>query len=443
MRIRTTTWILLAALAAVAAYFFLVDQRAQQAKEREHHERAKLFPYARTDVARFILINPLGERVGVEHGDSGWKVISPVEAPGDRPAIESFLDQVVPGRTSGEIADVGNLADYGLDKPFATLIMFHAGAAAPDTLFVGDKTPTSSNTYVRIGSTKDVVISSMLTHSVMNRGLFHFRDKNFLPPGYESINALAIRTGRGTLRLKKEGAFWWFAERRVRADRTKIEAYLSRLTDAVIYAFVREDTKDLAPYGLKAPARAITLSKDQETVAIAFGKEENELVDVVRTGLDKVVQIDSSFLDVFTWNAANLRAMNLTFFLEDSVKTVRFETGDTSAVFKRTKTKWSTASGDTLSIKWFEVNGLLRKLDALRFNRILAEPLPPGEPRTSPFLVRVTLEGAGGSVLDRITIAPAADNAETGASTSANAVGSLPTGTDGELKAILKRIIAR
>ncbi|HEY5132098.1 MAG TPA: DUF4340 domain-containing protein [Candidatus Krumholzibacteriaceae bacterium] len=443
MRIRATTWILLAALAAIVAYFFLVDQRAQQAKEREHRESMKLFPYARADVARFVLINPLGERVEVEHADSGWKVVSPVEAPGDRPAIESFLDQVVPGRTVIELPDVRNLADYGLDKPFATLIMFHKGAAAPDTLFVGDKTPTSSNTYVRVGSSKNVIISSMLTHNVMNRGLFHLRDKNFLPPGYESISAVAVRTGRETLRLKKEGAFWWFAERRVRADRAKIEAYLSRLTDAVVHTFVRENTKDLAPYGLKTPTQQIILTKDQETVAISFGKKEDDLVDVVRTGLDKVIQIEASFLDVFTWNAGNLRAMNLSFFTEDSVKTVRFETSDTSAVFKRTKTKWSTASGDTLAIKWFEVNGLLRKLDALKFDRILTEPLPPGEARLNPFLVRVTLEGAGGSVLDRITIAPAAAGAEIGSSTSANAVGSLPAGTDGELKTILKRIIAR
>jgi hypothetical protein len=441
--IRTTTWILLATLAAIAAYFFLVDQRAEQAKQREHVASLKLFPYARADVGRFILINPLGERIEVEHGDSGWKIVSPVEAPGDRPAIESFLDQVVPGRTVIGLPDAQNLADYGLDKPFATLIIFHKGAAAPDTLFVGDKTPTSSNTYVRIGSSRNVIISSMLTHNVMNRGLLHLRDKNFLPPGFESITAVAVRTGRETLLLKKEDGFWWFAERRVHADRVKIEAYLSRLTDAVIHAFVREDTKELAPYGLNAPTQQITLTKSQETATISFGKKENEVVDVVRTGLDKVVQIDTSFLDVFTWNARNLRAMNLTFFMEDSVKTVRFETSDTSAVFKRTKTKWSTANGDTLAIKWFEVNGLLRKLDALKFDRILTEPLPPGEPRLSPFLVRVTLEGAGGSVLDRITIAAAGAGAETGVSTSADAVGSLPAGTGGELKAILKRIVAR
>jgi hypothetical protein len=443
MKFKATTWILLAALAAVAAYFFLIDERGQRAAEQARRESRKLFPYTSADVERFVLINPQGDRIEVERGDSGWKITAPVEAPGDQPAIGSFIDQVVPGRRGIELADAPNLADYGLQKPFATLIIYHRGAAAPDTLFVGDKTPTSSNSYVRLGSSTSIFISSELTHNVMNRNLFHLRDKNFLPPGGGSISALAIRSGRQTLRLKKEGAYWWLETPHVRADRVKIESYLSRLTDAVIHEFVGENTRELGRYGLKNPAEELTLNRGSETMTISFGKKEDNLVNVVRTGLDKVILIEGSFLEAFTWTRESLRAMNLAFFSQDSVKTISYETPDSSAVFKRTKTKWSTASGDTLSIKWFEVNALLRKLDSVKFERIITEPFPGDDPRLQPFLVRLTLENARGAVLDRITIAQGEKGIEIGASVSANALGALAPGTAGDLEAVFRRIVNR
>ncbi|MDD4856477.1 MAG: DUF4340 domain-containing protein [Candidatus Krumholzibacteria bacterium] len=443
MKFRTTTWILIGALAIVAGYFYLIEQRRNDANIRERLAGKKLFPYTREDVERFVLINPKGERTEVEHGASDWKVVFPIEAPGDQPAIASFVDQVVPGRRGMEIVDAKSLDDYGLLRPFATLIIYHRGAAAPDTLFVGDKTPTSSNSYVRLGGSTSVMISSVLTHNVMNRGLFHLRDKNFMPQGYESIDAVSIRSGRNTLRLKKVGSYWWFETRHVRADRTKIASYLSRITDAVIYEFVREDAKELAPYGLEHPAQQLTLNKGAQATIISFGNRKDDLVYVLRTGLDKVILLQGSLCEIFDWSAENLRAMNLSFFNRDSVETIRYETPDTSAVLRIVGSKWGTASGDTLSIRSYQVDALLKKLDSKKFDKILTEPFSGSDARLSRFLVRVTLESASGLVLDRITLAPGDWTGEFGGSTSANAIGSLGPGSADELKAIFKRIIAR
>jgi hypothetical protein len=443
MKLKATTWVLITVLIAVAAYFFLVDEKNRAAKEQESRKTRKLFSYTRANIEQFVLVNPKGERVEVANRNGTWSVVSPVEAPGDQPEIESFLDQVVPGRRGIELTNVRNPADYGLDTPFATLILYHTGANSPDTLFVGDKTPTSSNAYVRLGSSKNVLISSEITHNVMNKGLFHLRDKDFLPPGAESVTTMTIHDGRETLALKKEGAYWWFVAPHVRANRPTIEAYLSRLTDAVIHQFVREDTKKLAPYGLENPTRKITLTKRQETLTISFGNTEKDLVNVVRTGLDKVVLLERSFLAPFDWNLGNLRAMNLAFFDEDSVRTVRYQAADTAVVFTRTRTKWSTAAVDTAAMKWWEVNGLLRTLDSVTFEKIVREPLPAEEPRFDRIFIRVILEDARGSVMDRITIAAGSNGRETGGSMSANALGTLAPGTAGNLEMIFRKIGAK
>jgi hypothetical protein len=443
MRFKATTWILLAALAAIAAYFFIVDERSRKAGELEHRQGKELFSYTSAAVERFVLINPQGERIEAARSGSEWRIVAPVEAPGDQPEIASFLDQVLPGRRGIELAGARSLADYGLASPFATLILHRTGVAESDTLFVGDKTPTSSNSYVRLGSAGNVLISSEITHNVMNKGLFHLRDKNFLPPGTESITAITIRGGRETLKLERRASSWWFTGRHVRADRARIESYLAKLTDAVIHRFVREDIRELAPYGLKDPSKEILLTRGQEKMTICFGKEEDRLVNVVRTGLDKVIMLEGSLLEPFEWTFSSVRAMNLAFFEEESVKTIRYEAPDTSVVFTKTGDAWSAAGARAAAVRTYEVKGLLHRLQSTTFTKIVKEPLSGGDGPLARFLVRVSLEDSAGTEIDRITIASPENGTETGASVSAGALGSLKEGTAEELDKIFKRIVAK
>ncbi|MFA4947574.1 MAG: DUF4340 domain-containing protein [Candidatus Krumholzibacteriia bacterium] len=442
MSFKAMTWILLAALVAIVGYFFLIDEKNRVRSVAERKLSAKLFRYRPEDVERFILINPKGERIEVARSGGGWKVVSPVEAPGSGLEISSFIAQIVPGRRSSELENVRNFADYGLAQPFATLIICRAGGAAPDTLLVGDKTPAGSNCYLRLGSSRSVLLSSEVTRNVMNKGLFHLRDKNFLPEGHQSIDALEIRAGSKRTLLVKEKGYWWFTAPHVRANRLTIESYLSRLTDAVIHEFVREDTKELAPYGLESPAGELVLAKGKGTVTIAFGNKKDYLVNVVRTGLDKVVAIEAAFLAPFDWSTGNLRAMDFAFIDKDSVQSLKYETPDTSIVIERAGTSWRAPEREQLSIRPPEVNALIRKLNSVSFERILKEPLPV-DARLERFALRMILADARGNVIDRIAIAAQGDGSEIGSSTSANALGSLPRGTAAGIDAIFKRIGAK
>jgi hypothetical protein len=440
MGFKTTTWILVAGLVAVAAYFFLVDEKRRAERVAERSASAHIFPYASADVERFVLVNPKGERIEVARSGSGWELVSPIEAPGSGPEISSFVDQIVPGHTSAQIDNVSRFADYGLEKPFATLIIYHSGGSAPDTLLVGDKTPAGPNCYLRLGSSSRVLISSEVTRNVMNKGVFHLRDKNFLPEGSQNVDAMEIRAGSRRMRLIKERGYWWFAAPHVRANRRAIESYLTRLTDAVIHEFIREDTKDLAPYGLRSPEDVLVLGHGAGAMTISFGnKRDNDLVAAVRTGLDKVVAVEAALREPFDWNPVNLRAMNLSFVDEDSVRAFTFETPDTSVVFEKKEGSWRAVKGDTLYVRRPDVTALIRKIGAATFERIVTEPLPSA-PRPGSFALRVTFAGDGGTVIDRVTISTREDGSEIGSSITANAIGSLPRGTAEGIEAVFKRI---
>ncbi len=439
MKFKATTWILISALAVVAGYFFLVDEKHRAREVAERTLGSKLFPYRADEVEGFVLVNPKGERIEVVRDGSGWKIVAPVETRGAGPEISSFVAQLVPGSRSSELLDVRNFADYGLEKPFATVIVRRSGDAVSDTLFVGDATPAGSKCYVRLGSAPSVILSNELTRNLMNKGLFHLRDKNFLPEGFAGIDAIEIRSGSKRIRLVKEAGYWLLAPKRTRANGRVIESYLSRLTDAVIHEFAREDTSDLAPYGLSSPAGEIVLTEGRETMTVAFGNRKDDLVYAVRTGLGTVVALEEKLLEPFEWTAAGLRAMNLAFVDEDSARTLRYETSDTSIVFERAGREWRIAGRETAPIRKAAVNTLLRKLNETAFDRILKEPLPV-DGVFETFSLRVSLADARGTAIDRIAITVLSDGSERGASASANALGSLAPGTAAGIEAIFQRI---
>ncbi len=439
MNFKATTWILIAALAAVAAYFFFVDEKHRAQEVAERSLGRTLFTYRAEEVEGFVLVNPKGERIEAVRDGAGWRIVAPVETPGAGPEISSFVAQIVPGIKSSELENIRVFADYGLERPFATLIVRRAGGAAPDTLFVGDATPAGAKCYVRMGSAPRVLLSSELTRNLMNKGLFHLRDKNFLPEGHAAVDGVEIRSASKRIALIREAGRWLLAPGRARANGPMIESYLSRLTDAVIHEFVREDTGDLASYGLASPAGEIVLTEGRETVTIAFGSRKDYLVHAVRTGLDKVVALEADLLEPFAWNAAGLRAPNLAFIDEDSVQTLRYETSDTSIVFERADRAWRIAGRETPAVRTGEVNALIRTLGGAAFERILKEPLPyDGVFERST--LRVVLADARGTVIDRIAITVRGDGSEIGASVSANAVGALERGTAAGIGAIFERI---
>jgi hypothetical protein len=218
-----------------------------------------------------------------------------------------------------------------------------------------------------------------------------------------------------------------------------IEAYLSRLTDAVIHEFVREDTSDLAPYGLSSPLGEIVLGEAGAPVTVSFGSTKDRLVYADRTGLDKVVALEADLLEPFEWTAAGLRAMNLAFIDEDSVRTLRYETPDTSIVFERADGSWRIAGRESPAVRGTEVSALIRTLNKEAFERILKAPLPV-DGAFENFALRVVLADARGNVIDRIAITVGDDGSEIGFSRSANALGSLARGTAAGIDAAFKRI---
>lgn len=434
-----TMWILFAILVVVAAYFFLFEERERVKKEAESKVSRRLLAYTREEVRRIVFVNPEGDRIEMLKEGEDWRIVSPVQTKGSKPTIDALLQQLVPGSKQEVIENAENFGDFGLDEPFAVLILSLEDGSKPDTILVGDKTPAGPSCYVRLGSSKSVIVSREMTHNIMNKNLYHLRDKNFLAFEGITVDSMIVHRGGESIRLRREKEAWFVTEPHVRASRPEIEPWLNEFSRAIIREFAREDTEELSEYGLETADREITLYRSVDTVRATFGDGKDDLVYVARSGLDKVILLKAEFLDVFDWTVEKLRMMNVTFVPTGDIKTIGYETPDTSLSLRAWKGSWITTDVDSAEIRFMEVSEFLRKLSNAKYESILAEPLTESDPRLEPFLVKIELKDFAGILLDRITIAAPYDEYEVGASLTTNALGRLEKGTFKELEHIFNR----
>jgi hypothetical protein len=430
-----STWIFFILLVAIASYYFLVEEKRREADERERKASKRILPYGKDDIERITLVNPQGDRIELEKTDSEWIITSPTLTDAAQTTIDAFLTQLVPGHKTDYVAGVTDFRAYGLNIPYATVIFFAADRGSPDTIHVGDKTPTSSSCYVRIGETDTVLVSREMTHNLVNKTLYHLRDKNFTHVSSGSIDSLLIRGGEYPVKLVKRGETWWFEDPPVRADSRTVEDYLATLTTALIRGFASEDTADLATFGLEKPDKTIDLYHGDAKTQISFGDTDEDFVFVVRTGLDKVLQLEEQLLDPFRWTKDDLRAWNLSFFSAGDVTTIRYETPDTAIVVERGLDGWRIGGEP---VRHGNVEGFLRQLGSIRFTEILEEGIGDPVDLSRPFSLEVSLWGREANLIDRIVFLGAKGPLEEAASKSSNIRGRIEYGRTGDLKRLIE-----
>lgn len=393
-----------------------------------------MLPYGPRDVDRAWLINPYGDTIEMEREGDGWKVAWPVTDDGDAPALEMLLRQVVPGQKIAEYTDVERLADYGLDAPYATLILRSSRYGRTDTIHIGDKTPTSFRAYARLGGSRTVLVTRDLAHNVMQKTLFHLRDKNFvhLPP--VAVARFAVRSPGSRLEFVRSGNEWLLGGTSLRVDRVLVESYIDRLTDAVVYEFAAEDLSDTARFGIGDPLRHLLLYTGDGVTRISFGSRAGDYVPVVRTGRDKVMMLEPQFLDPFSWVRDHVIMMNLSTAKPGEVAALIWESPDTTLSLELSGRGWNMPGPSPSPVDGEAVKYLLMLLRSTSFESLFDDPVEAAALLGRSPSIRIALLGRGGEGLDVIRLARPPQGQPIGSSLTVGNAGRLATGAIDEIE---------
>lgn len=439
MRSRNTV-ILFIVLAVVAAYFFLVDEKGKRRSAEERLASRRILTHIPSDVKSVIFINPQKERIEWKREGENWLITYPTSTMGSRTTIDAFLFQILPGRKLSLITGVKNLADFGLDDPFATLIFFYNTTESPDTIFVGDKTPVGDNCYIRVGGSPEVILSREITRNMMNKNLYHLRDKNFMRIDPELIKGIRIKSALSDMTIVRLGDSWVLAGSRLGVDRDLIKPFLRGLTDAMIYDFVQEDTLNASRFGIGDPAKDLFIYTDTDTFMTSFGRTEGEFTFAVRSGIDKILSVKAWLKQVFDWVEGDILILNLTLFEPEEVRELRYDTPDTSLTLRLETDGWHSTADPAAQIDSYEVGYLLMVLRGLAFERLLDDDMSGNESDGGKPVLEVTLKNSTGDIIDIITFFSLPSGDVTARSLSTGTAGLLKKHTYDPIAARIARI---
>ena len=143
-----TTAVLAAILIVLGAFYYVYEIRLGPEREKVESRKGRVFTIEQADVTE-LEIKRGDSTVKLKREGDGWQIQAPVNARGDRGAVDETVTSVVTARMDREIdADPKALGDYGLDKPAAEITLrLKDGKQAG--LILGAKCPTGLWVYAR------------------------------------------------------------------------------------------------------------------------------------------------------------------------------------------------------------------------------------------------------------------------------------------------------
>ena len=345
MRGLRSTLALLLLFLAIGGYAWFIERERPPASETDANEQA--FDVEADQITALTVTADNGDVTALSRaadGDTDWTVTAPVDTAADgnaATAIASSLAALEIRRVVDE--DAAELSVFGLAEPTVT-VEFGTADGAPETLAVGDETPTGGERYATIGGGPGVILIPGFVESTFNRTTLELRDRSVLEFTGPDVTSLTIEQGGGALRFTKADGDWRIADPLdARADFGLVEGMVGRIGSAEMVAVSSEAVGDeeLEPFGLDAPRLTTTIEVGGDAHTLLVGDENPESTVYARDASRAMVfTIDAALVDDLARAAETYRQKDLFDFrpfnataltVERDGGTMRFEKGPAEA----------------------------------------------------------------------------------------------------------------
>ena len=180
-----------------------------------------------------------------------------------------------------------------------------------------------------------------------------------------AVDRLEISSAGGRVVLAREGSTWMLAEPiRYKADQNAVGAALSQAGRMTITALASSNPQKQGVFQVDSTATLLKVfEKETEKAAVRIGKAGPTYTQtyVRRDGSEEVYLVDGSLSWTFVKPAKDWRDRSIYATTKDSVKSVRFQYGDTTFVLDRADTLWRV---DGAAIEPARIEGFLTALSS-------------------------------------------------------------------------------
>ena len=353
-----------------------------------------------------------GEQVEVS-----WAAERPFSGKADHDTVEDLLSALHEGKAVAFVLDAAptpaQLADYGLDRPYARITL-RTDDEATHTLLIGSESDDPAGRYaMRAGGSAVFVVGDDLLEDLPARAE-QLRNKQVLAFDRERVAALEVAHGDDRLRLVRDDGDWRVQQpRELAADASAVSRLLSALEDLRAEGFwqgppgapaltVRIEAKpqaeaasastdedEAAPSGQDAaeqPAAGTQPTQATEPLTLAVGRTVQRVplskagdkdaepapMRVVTVAGDDTVYLvpDEDLKDLFV-DLFDVRRKTLVQFTQSDLTELDLQAGDDRWQLRKQDEEWRIGGGEAAPEE--KVSDLLWDLNFLRMEGIAAE----------------------------------------------------------------------
>ncbi len=376
MRVKTTA-VLAAILVALGLYVWFYEVRRPAEQEKQKEAEQKVFLFSKEEVGKLTLIYPEKKIVCGKKPDGDWRLIYPIEAEGDKDAIDRIVSNLEGAKADQVVADsAANISEFGLLYPNVGVCL-DLKDSTTDTLLLGDKSPTGDFVFAQKISHPQVFTLPSWLLSSLEKTVYDLRDKRVLAFDKAGVKKLELAQRRQRIVCTQGGSQWQMEKPlETKADKNEIDRLLSRLKNAKAKEFVDEEPKSLKKYGLHKPRMEVTLwvgeAKAKKMLRIGDKEGENHYAwdesrsSVFLVGTDLVKHLQKTVFD--------LRDKTVAEFEVDELNKLELIRSDTTIIcVKDTSGSWQLTQPVKLKAKDSKVSGILWNIKGLKAQQIVTE----------------------------------------------------------------------
>lgn len=341
--------------------------------------------------------------------DDPWRMLEPLKVRADKSEVKAIASKLEELEVKSAVSSEGgklDLAEYGLDKPRATVSFKAFGDEY--TLLIGGKSPSGKGElFVKRGNSDKIYLVGDDIYDKVKKSKEEFRDKKVVNLEKDDVIGVQLAWGEAkdkvSVTAKREKGQWSLT-RPVEdyAEKSKIEDLVGDLKDLKIDKedFIAEEVDDPAKYGLDKPVLTAVIEVDKEQKGeesgegaklkfeLVFGKKVEGKKDKIyakRKDEPTLFAVKDDILDdLSVGEVKDLRSDDFGMFEDDDVNKVEISLASSNVVVEKVKEKkgddddegeekWKVTKPKETKTQQSTVDDLIDDLDSTDIEEFVSE----------------------------------------------------------------------
>tara|TARA_Y100000590_G_scaffold119712_2_gene136996 strand:+ start:20388 stop:21767 length:1380 start_codon:yes stop_codon:yes gene_type:complete len=374
------TLILAAIAGALGAFVFFYEIEGGKKREEAEHYQSSLIKMDKDDIQAVTLIQEGGEIIRYQRSGESWEITEPVRTGVEESAVNgnhsAFANAIIQ-RTLDTMPD--KLKNFSLE-PARVEVILESKEGKKVELLIGDEAPTRGDLFVSFRDSNSVFITSSDLKTQAEKTLFDLRDKKIAHYEKDDVRRIELVSRNHIIVIEKTGDEWEMKTPDLPVEESRVNSFLTSLTNYSAKAFTVESFSDESEYGFDKPEVKVNLSLGEEMASkeITIGRVVDEESDDAEyhgyeSGLPAVFIIRESTKNNISRDPFYFQDKQLARFDKEALNEIRISGAYQITLAPQDTLGWYVNADTSFKIDDSDLNRFISAIDGVNAAELVAD----------------------------------------------------------------------